>query len=150
MEKFDLRSECDPQMYGIGLKEVWEVDNKHFRPGLVQHTVGWPLGADVYGGSFLYHMKPNIIHVGLVVGLGYKNPYVNPYEEMQRMKLHPQIRKYLEGGECVSYGARALNSQGYFSIPNLVFPGGVLVGCGAGFMNVMKIKGSHNAIKSGI
>lgn len=95
-------------------------------------------------------MKPNIVHIGLVVGLGYQNPYLNPYEEFQRMKLHPQIRKYLEGGQCLSYGARALNSQGYFSLPNLVFPGGLLVGCSAGFMNVLKIKGSHNAIKSGV
>ena len=117
---------------------------------MVQHSVGWPLTSDVYAGSFLYHMKPNLIHVGLVVGLNYKNPYVNPYQEFQRMKLHPEIRKYLEGGQCLSYGARALNSQGYFSIPELVFPGGVLAGCSAGFMNVMKIKGSHNAIKSGL
>lgn len=95
-------------------------------------------------------MKPNLIHVGLVVGLNYKNPYINPYQEFQRMKLHPEIKKYLKGGQCLSYGARALNSQGYFSIPELVFPGGVLAGCSAGFMNVMKIKGSHNAIKSGL
>ena len=129
---------------------MWEVDNPTFKPGYVQHTVGWPLSEDVYGGSFLYYMKPNIVHVGLVVGLNYQNPYLNPYEEFQRMKLHPIIRRHLEGGSCISYGSRALNSQGYFSIPKLVFPGGVLVGCSAGFMNVLKIKGSHNAIKSGV
>lgn len=150
MDKFDLRRGADPQLYGIGLKEVWEVDNEHFKPGFVQHSVGWPLPSDVYSGSFMYHMKPNIIMIGLVVGLNYKNPYISPYEEFQRMKLHPTFKKYLEGGQCLSYGARALNSQGYFSIPKLAFPGGVLVGCSAGFMNVPKIKGSHTAIKSGI
>lgn len=108
------------------------------------------MDAHTYAGSFLYHMKPNLIHIGMVVGLNYRNPYINPYEEFQRLKTHPQIRKFLEGGQCISYGARALNSGGYFSIPKLTFPGGVLVGCSAGFMNVLKIKGSHTAIKSGI
>jgi len=152
IEKYNLRDKSDPQLYGIGLKEVWEVDESHrlFQPGLVQHTVGWPVDSETYAGSFLYHMKPNFIHVGLVVGLNYKNPYLNPYEEFQQFKTHPQIRKFLEGGQCVSYGARALNSGGYFSIPRLTFPGGLLVGCSAGFMNVLKIKGSHTAIKSGI
>ena len=98
MEELNLRQECDPQNYGIGLKEVWEVNNNNFKPGLIQHTVGWPLDSSVYGGSFLYHMKPNLVHIGLVVGLNYQNPYLNPYEEFQRMKLHPQIRKFLEGG----------------------------------------------------
>ena len=124
--------------------------HKLFQPGYVQHTVGWPVNSDTYAGSFLYHMKPNFIHVGLVVGLNYKNPYLNPYEEFQQLKTHPQMRKYLEGGQCISYGARALNSGGYFSIPKLTFPGGLLVGCSAGFMNVLKIKGSHTAIKSGV
>ena len=127
-----------------------EEGHKLFSPGYVQHTVGWPVDSSTYAGSFLYHMKPNLIHVGLVVGLNYKNPYINPYEEFQQLKTHPQIAKFLEGGQCISYGARALNSGGYFSIPKLVFPGGVLVGCSAGFMNILKIKGSHTAIKSGI
>jgi electron-transferring-flavoprotein dehydrogenase len=151
MEKFSLRQESDPQLYGIGLKEVWEVDaaSPLFKPGYVQHTVGWPVETSTYAGTFLYHMKPNLIHVGMVVGLNYKNPYLNPYEEFQRFKTHPQIRKFLEGGQCISYGARALSAGGYFSLPKLTFPGGVLVGCSAGFMNVLKIKGSHTAIKSG-
>lgn len=150
IKKFNLRKESDPQIYGIGLKEVWEVDNKNFSPGKVQHTVGWPLPTDVYSGSFIYHMKPNQVHIGMVVGLDYKNPYINPYEEFQRLKNHPRIRKEIEGGKCVSYGARALNEGGFFSIPKLVFPGGLIVGCSAGFLNVMKIKGAHNAMKSGI
>lgn len=121
-----------------------------FQPGYVQHTVGWPVDSGTYSGTFLYHMKPNLINVGMVVGLNYQNPYLNPYEEFQRFKTHPQIRKFLEGGQCISYGARALSAGGYFSLPKLTFPGGVLVGCSAGFMNVLKIKGSHTAIKSGI
>lgn len=125
-------------------------DNPHFKPGAVQHTVGWPVSSDVYAGSFLYHMKPNLIHLGLVVGLDYKNPYLNPYEEFQRLKLHPEIRKILEGGECISYGARCLNEGGLHAVPQLHFPGGLLAGCNAGFLNVAKIKGSHNAMKSGI
>lgn len=110
IEKFKLRRDSDPQIYGIGLKEVWEVDgNPNFKPGRVQHTVGWPLSTDVYGGSFLYHILPNQIHLGMVVGLDYKNPYLNPYEEFQRLKNHPRIRDQIEGGKCISYGARALN-----------------------------------------
>lgn len=116
----------------------------------MQHTVGWPLSSDVYAGSFLYHMKPNLVHLGLVVGLDYKNPYLNPYEEFQRLKLHPEIRKVLEGGECISYGARVLNEGGLHAVPQLTFPGGLLAGCSAGFLNVAKIKGSHNAMKSGM
>lgn len=112
--------------------------------------MGWPVDHNTYAGSFMYHMKPNLIHLGYVVGLNYKNPYINPYEEFQRFKTHPKIKRFLEGGQCISYGARALNSGGYFSIPKLVFPGGLLVGCSAGFMNVLKIKGSHTAIKSGV
>jgi electron-transferring-flavoprotein dehydrogenase len=148
--KFNLRSH--PQHYGIGLKEVWEVpdNHPHFMPGLVQHTVAWPLDIKTYGGSFMYHMKPNIIHIGFVVGLDYTNPYLNPYEEFQKFKTHKEVRKYLEGGRCIEYGSRCLNEGGYYSIPKLNFPGGVLVGDSAGFLNVSKIKGTHNAISSGI
>lgn len=150
IQKFDLRANCDPQTYGIGLKEIWEVQPDKFKSGLVEHTVGWPLSRNNYGGSFLYHIEPNQVHIGFVVALDYKNVYLNPYEEFQRFKTHKKIRKVLEGGNCISYGARALNEGGYFAIPKLTFPGGLLVGCSAGFLNVMKIKGSHNAMKSGI
>ncbi len=149
IKKYRLRSNCDPQTYGIGLKEVWEVPEKNIIPGLVEHTVGYPLPNDVYGGSFMYHMGPNIIHLGFVIGLDYKNPYLNPYLEFQKYKLHPAIRKHLEGGKCIRYGARALNEGGYFAVPKLTFPGGLLVGCGAGFLNVAKVKGANNAIISG-
>lgn len=149
IKKYHLRSNSDPQSYGIGLKEVWEVPEKNMIPGLVEHTVGYPLSSDVYGGSFMYHMGPNQIHIGLVVGLDYKNPYINPYLEFQRYKLHPAIRKHLEGGHCVRYGARAINEGGYFAVPKLTFPGGLLVGCGAGLLNVAKVKGANNAIISG-
>jgi electron-transferring-flavoprotein dehydrogenase len=157
MDKFDLRSAAEnPQTYGIGLKEVWEIpeDNKHFKPGLVQHTLGWPLQTGVFdktfGGTFLYHMEPNLILVGMVVGLDYENPYINPYEEFQRWKTHPEIAKFFEGGSPISYGARALNEGGFHSIPKLTFPGGALIGCSAGFLNSVKIKGSHTAMKSGM
>ena len=149
MKKFELRKGCDPQSYGIGLKEVWEVPEKNIIPGLVEHTIGYPLSSDVYGGSFMYHVAPNLIHLGFVVGLDYKNPYLNPYQEFQRYKLHPAIRQHLEGGKCIRYGARALNEGGFFSVPKLTFPGGLMVGCGAGFLNVAKIKGANNAIISG-
>ena len=137
---------------GIGLKEVWRIaeGNPHFHPGRVQHSVNWPLPTNVYGGSFLYHMNPDLVHIGLVVGLDYENPYINPYEEFQKFKTHKEIRKILEGGECLSYGARCINEGGYHAIPKLTFPGGLLVGDSAGFLDVAKIKGSHNAIKSGI
>jgi electron-transferring-flavoprotein dehydrogenase len=140
------------QHYGIGLKEVWEVaeGNPHFKPGHVQHTVNWPVQSDVYAGSFMYHMEPNLVHVGYVVGLDYKNPYLNPYQEFQRLKTHPDFRKVLEGGSCISYGARVLNEGGYHAIPKLTFPGGMLAGCSAGFLNVAKIKGTHNAMKTGM
>ncbi len=140
------------QHYGIGLKEVWEMPegHQHFQAGYVQHTVGWPLTNDVYAGSFMYHIQPNKILIGLVVGLDYTNPYLNPYEEFQQLKTHPEIRKYLEGGQCISYGARVLNEGGYHAIPKLTFPGGMLAGCSAGFLNVMKIKGTHNAMKTGM
>ena len=152
-KKFELaKGKTSIQHYGIGIKEVWEVPegHPHFKEGFVKHTVGWPLTSDVYGGSFMYHMKPNKILCGLVVGLDYKNPYLNPYEEFQRLKTHPDVRKYLEGGECISYGARVLNEGGYYAIPKLTFPGGMLAGCSAGFLNVAKIKGTHNAMKTGM
>jgi electron-transferring-flavoprotein dehydrogenase len=150
IKKYDLRKH--PQHYGIGLKEVWEVpkDHPHFKPGLVQHTSWWPLDTKTYGGSFMYHIEPNLIHAGFVIGLDYENPYLNPYEEFQRWKTHKAIRKYFEGARCISYGARCLNEGGYYSIPTLNFPGGVIVGDAAGFLNVAKIKGTHNAFFSGI
>ena len=151
--KFDLEKDSvSTQQYGIGLKEIWQVaeNNPYFSEGAVQHSIGWPLTTDLYGGSFLYHMGPNLIHLGLVVGLDYKNPYLNPYEEFQRLKMHPEISKLLEGGECISYGARVLNEGGYHAVPQLAFPGGLLAGCSAGFLNVAKIKGSHNAMKTGM
>ncbi|KAL4493470.1 hypothetical protein ABPG72_007478 [Tetrahymena utriculariae] len=150
ISQFNLREKSDPQIYGLGIKEVWEIKPEKFESGLVQHTVGWPLDHSTYGGSFLYHKDPNQIHIGFVVGLQYQNPYINPYEEFQKFKTHKLVRSMLEGGTCISYGARAINAGGYFSIPKLTFPGGVLTGCGAGFLNVAKIKGTHNAMKSGM
>lgn len=150
MKKFQLRLDCDPQTYGLGIKEVWRVSDEKFEPGLVAHTMGWPLSLGVYGGGFMYHFGDNQVAVGLVVGLDYKNPYISPYQEFQRMKTHPFYSEVLTGGECVSYGARALNEGGLQSIPKLHFPGGLLVGCSAGFMNVPKIKGTHTAMKSGM
>jgi len=148
--KFDLRDGIDPQTYGIGIKELWEIDPAKHQPGLIVHTVGWPLAADTYGGSFLYHLENNLVAVGVVVGLDYKNPWLSPYEEFQRYKTHPAIRGYFEGGRRISYGARALSEGGFQSIPKLHFPGGVLVGDTAGFLNVPKIKGTHMAMKSGM
>jgi len=149
-ERFDLRSECDPQTYAIGIKELWEVDPAKSKPGKIVHTTGWPLDSSTYGGSFLYHLKGNQVSIGFVVALDYQNPHLSPYMEFQRFKHHPAIRPVLEGGRRVAYGARALNEGGYQSIPKLVFPGGVLIGCGAGFLNVPKIKGTHTAMKSGM
>jgi electron-transferring-flavoprotein dehydrogenase len=149
MERFNLRANCDPQAFSLGIKEVWKVDPTKSKPGLIQHTVGWPLPSDVYGGSFLYHMEPDTVLVGLVVGLDYKNPYLNPYKEFQRFKHHPKVRQYLEGGERIQYGARCISGGGYQSIPKLTFPGGMFAGCSAGLVNLPKIKGSHTAIKSG-
>ncbi|MDA0260910.1 MAG: electron transfer flavoprotein-ubiquinone oxidoreductase [Proteobacteria bacterium] len=148
--RFNLRAGSDPQTYGIGIKELWEIDPGKHQEGLVMHTAGWPLGADVYGGSFLYHLNDNQVSVGFVVGLDYRNPHLDPYMEFQRFKMHPSIRPLFEGGKRIAYGARALNEGGYQSIPNLVFPGGALMGCGAGFMNMPKIKGTHTAMKSGM
>ena len=149
MQKYKLNDGVDPQVYGIGLKELWDIDPAKHVPGLVVHTAGWPLNADTYGGSFLYHLENNQVAVGYVVGLAYKNPYLSPFEEFQRYKTHPEIRKYLEGGKRLAYGARAITAGGIMSLPKLTFPGGCLVGDDAGFLNASRIKGSHAAIKSG-
>ena len=148
--KFNLREGVDPQTYGIGIKELWEVRPEVHQQGLTLHTVGWPLTTDVYGGSFLYHLENNQVAVGFVVGLDYANPHLSPYEEFQRFKTHPEIRKFFEGGRRIAYGARALNEGGYQSVPKLTFPGGLLIGDTAGFLNVPKVKGTHMAMKSGI
>ena len=147
-ERFGLRDGVDPQTFAIGLKELWEVDPAQHQPGRVIHTIGWPLDSGTYGGSFLYHLEENQVAVGFVVGLDYKNPHLSPFEEMQRFKTHPAIRPTFVGGRRIAYGARALNEGGFQSIPRVSFPGGVLIGCTAGFMNVPKIKGTHTAIKS--
>jgi electron-transferring-flavoprotein dehydrogenase len=150
MARFDLRQGVEDQTYGLGLKELWEIGPEKHRPGMVIHTAGWPLDAETYGGSFLYHLEDNQVSIGFVVGLDYKNPYLSPYEEFQRFKTHPKIRAFLEGGRRVGYGARALNEGGLQSLPKPVFPGGVLVGCEAGTLNAPKIKGTHTAMKSGM
>ncbi|HTQ77510.1 MAG TPA: electron transfer flavoprotein-ubiquinone oxidoreductase [Burkholderiales bacterium] len=148
--KFGLREGADPQVYGIGLKELWEVPPDRHHAGRVVHTAGWPLDAGTYGGSFLYHFENNLVAVGFVVGLGYVNPYLSPYEEFQRYKTHPAIRDTFEGGKRIGYGARAITAGGLQSLPKLVFPGGALVGDDAGFLNASRIKGTHCAIKSGM
>ncbi|EKC97388.1 oxidoreductase [Trichosporon asahii var. asahii CBS 8904] len=148
--KYNLREGKDPQTYGLGIKEVWRVRDEVYEPGKVIHTMGWPLDYKTYGGSFLYHMEDNMVTMGLVVGLDYPNPYLSPYQEFQRMKHHPFFAEILKGGERLAYGARALNEGGLQSIPKLYFPGGALIGCSAGFLNVPKIKGTHNAMKSGM
>mmetsp|Transcript_4507 Transcript_4507/g.6584 ORF Transcript_4507/g.6584 Transcript_4507/m.6584 type:complete len:581 (+) Transcript_4507:348-2090(+) len=154
MEHFNLRQNSSSQSYGLGIKEVWEIPEENHEPGFVQHTLGYPLQSSLldktFGGTFLYHQKPNLVLVGLVIGLDYANPYINPYQEFQRWKTHPDIRKHFEGGTCISYGARVLNEGGLHALPKLTFPGGVLIGCSAGFLNSVKIKGSHTAIKSGM
>ncbi|WP_019052080.1 electron transfer flavoprotein-ubiquinone oxidoreductase [Sphingobium xenophagum] len=147
--QFALDAECEPQVYGIGMKELWDIDPAMHQPGLVIHSQGWPL-TDAYGGGFLYHQANGQVALGFVVGLGYRNPHLYPFEEFQRWKQHPEIRKYLEGGRRVSYGARAINEGGWQSVPKLVFPGGALIGCSAGFVNVPRIKGTHTAMKSGM
>jgi electron-transferring-flavoprotein dehydrogenase len=149
-ERFDLRKDADPQTFGLGIKELWEVDPSQHEPGLIVHTIGWPMKSDTYGGSFLYHLEDNQVAVGFVVGLDYSNPHLSPFEEFQRFKTHPSVRPVFEGGRRISYGARAINEGGFQSIPKLTFPGGMLVGCGAGFLNVPKIKGTHTAMKSGM
>jgi len=149
--KFDLEADCQPQVYGLGMKELWDIDPDKHEPGRVIHTQGWPLTeSDSWGGGFLYHQANNQVALGFVVALDYKNPYVFPFEEFQRWKQHPEIRKILEGGKRISYGARAINEGGWQSVPKLAFRGGALIGCSAGFVNVPRIKGSHTAMKSGM
>jgi electron-transferring-flavoprotein dehydrogenase len=149
-ERFGLREGIGPQTYAIGIKELWEVDPAQHRPGLVVHTIGWPLDWRTYGGSFLYHLDDHRVAVGFVVGLDYRNPYLSPFDEFQRFKTHPAIRDTFQAGRRICYGARALNEGGLQSIPKLIFPGGALIGCAAGFVNVPKIKGNHTAMKSGM
>ncbi|EJC64865.1 electron transfer flavoprotein-ubiquinone oxidoreductase [Alcaligenes faecalis subsp. faecalis NCIB 8687] len=148
-ERFKLNESRNAQSYGIGIKELWEVDPSQSQPGLVIHTAGWPLDSDTYGGSFLYHLDNNLVMVGMVVGLDYANPWLSPFEEFQRYKTHPALRATFEGGKRIAYGARSLTAGGLLALPKLSFPGGVLVGCDAGFLNASRIKGSHAAIKSG-
>jgi electron-transferring-flavoprotein dehydrogenase len=148
--RFKLDEDREPQKYGIGLKELWEVKPEHHKPGLVQHSFGWPLDMKTGGGSFLYHLEDNQVAVGFVVHLNYKNPYLSPFEEFQRFKTHPAIAPVFEGGKRLGYGARAISEGGWQSVPKLAFPGGALIGCSAGFVNVARIKGSHNAVLSGM
>ncbi|GMM33296.1 putative electron-transferring-flavoprotein dehydrogenase [Saccharomycopsis crataegensis] len=150
ISKFNLRANSEPQTYGLGIKEVWELDPAKFEKGLVAHSVGYPLNNEAYGGGFMYHFGDGLASIGLVIGLDYENPWINPYQEFQLMKHHPFYKQFLEGGKCISYGARTLNEGGIQSVPKLHFPGGVLVGATAGFMNVPKIKGTHTAMKSGM
>ncbi len=150
LERYRLMEGRDPQTWGIGLKEVWEIEPAKHVPGLVVHSAGWPLDANTYGGGFVYHFENHQVSIGLVVGLGYENPYLEPFQEFQRYKTHPAIRTFLKGGKRVAYGARAINASGIQSLPKLVFPGGALIGCDAGFLNAPRIKGSHAAIKSGM
>ncbi|MBI5334469.1 MAG: electron transfer flavoprotein-ubiquinone oxidoreductase [Burkholderiales bacterium] len=148
--KFKLDEGRDPQSYAIGIKELWEIDPAKAQPGLVVHTAGWPMDTKTYGGGFLYHLEGNKVTLGFVTGLNYENPYLSPFEEMQRWKTHPEIRKHIEGGKRISYGARAITAGGLLSLPKQVFPGGALVGCDAGYLNAPRIKGSHAAIKTGM
>ncbi|MEA2772384.1 MAG: electron-transferring-flavoprotein dehydrogenase, partial [Acetobacteraceae bacterium] len=150
MKRFDLREGHDPQTYAIGIKELWEIPAASHKPGLIEHSLGWPLDRATYGGSFLYHFGDNLVSYGFVIGLDYSNPWLSPFDEMQRFKTHPDVRKHFEGGRRISYGARALNEGGLQSIPKLSFPGGLLIGDAAGFLNVPKIKGTHTAMKSGM
>jgi electron-transferring-flavoprotein dehydrogenase len=150
IQKFDLRKDADPQHYGLGIKEIWEIDPALHEPGLVVHTAGWPLDSHTEGGGFLYHAENNKVFAGFIVALNYRNPYLSPFNEFQRWKLHPKIRRYLEGGKRIAYGARAVNKGGLQSVPKLTVPGGLLVGCTAGFLNGAKIKGAHTAIKTGM
>lgn len=150
INKFDLRSESDPQTYGLGIKEVWEVPPEKFKKGEITHSMGYPLPYDTYGGGWMYHFGDNLVSIGLVVALDYPNPWLSPYGEFQKMKKHPLYASVLEGGKCISYGARALIEGGFQSIPKVAFPGGALIGDSAGFVNVPKIKGTHNAMKSGM
>lgn len=150
IKKFDLRSDSQHQTYGLGIKEVWEVDPAKFEKGSIVHSMGYPLPRNVYGGSFMYHFGENMVSLGLVVSLDYENPWLSPYQEFQKLKQHPLFRNVLEGGKCISYGARTLIEGGFQSIPKVAFPGGALIGDSAGFVNVPKVKGTHNAMKSGM
>lgn len=150
LRHYDLRKQADPQTYGLGVKELWEIEPQKHQPGTTLHTIGWPLDSKTYGGSWIYHLDNNLVSVGFVTGLDYTNPYLSPYEEMQRFKTHPAIKPLFEGGRRIAYGARALVEGGFQSIPKLCFPGGVLIGDSAGFLNVPKIKGNHTAMKSGM
>ena len=150
IDRFSLNQDSCPQKYAIGIKELWEIDPKNHKPGMVLHTQGWPLGKGSSGGSWMYHLDNNQVSVGFVINLDYKNPFLSPYEEFQRFKLHPSIKPYFENGKRLSYGARAINEGGLQSVPKLAFPGGCLVGCSAGFVNVPRIKGTHNAMKTGM
>ncbi len=148
--QYKLDAGKDPQSYALGIKELWEIDPARHQPGLVVHTAGWPMAADTYGGGFLYHLEDNKVTLGFVTGLDYQNPWLSPFEEMQRWKTHPSIRQYLEGGKRLGYGARAITAGGLLSLPKTVFPGGALIGCDAGYLNAARIKGSHAAIKTGM
>ena len=150
ISRFQLDEGRDPQAYGLGIKELWEIDPAKHHPGRVTHTAGWPLDSQTYGGAFLYHLPNNQVTLGFITGLDYSNPWLSPFEEMQRWKTHPAIRSVLEGGKRVGYGARAITAGGLLSLPRTIFPGGALVGCEAGYLNVSRIKGSHAAIKSGM
>ncbi|MBX3676461.1 MAG: electron transfer flavoprotein-ubiquinone oxidoreductase [Rhodocyclaceae bacterium] len=149
-ERFKLRTGADPQVYGIGIKELWEIKPEQHVKGLVMHTGGWPMASDTYGGGFVYHLEGNLVSIGYVVGLAYSNPYLSPFEEFQRYKLHPLVKPFLEGGKRISYGARALTAGGLQALPKLIFPGGALIGDDAGFLNAARIKGSHAALKTGM
>jgi electron-transferring-flavoprotein dehydrogenase len=148
--RYGLDKDCEPQKFGIGIKEIWRVPDANFRKGLVQHTFGWPLDIQTGGGSFIYHFDDNQVAIGYVVHLNYKNPWLSPFDEFQRFKTHPSIRPHIEGGQRIAYGARAITEGGYQSVPKLAFPGGALIGCSAGFVNLARIKGSHNAMKTGM
>ncbi|PWB44756.1 MAG: electron transfer flavoprotein-ubiquinone oxidoreductase [Rhodocyclales bacterium] len=148
--KFDLRKGADPQVYGIGIKELWEIKTEQHVKGLVMHTGGWPMASDTYGGGFVYHLEGNLVAIGYVVGLAYSNPHLSPFEEFQRYKLHPLVKPFLEGGKRIAYGARALTAGGLQALPKLIFPGGALIGDDAGFLNAARIKGSHAALKTGM
>ena len=150
IKKFELNKGKDPQQYGIGFKEIWEIDEKNHEEGLVMHTAGWPLDNNTYGGSFIYHAENKQVFLGYVIGLDYKNPHLSPFDEFQRFKTHPAIKKIIEGGKRISYGARALIEGGFQSLPKMFMPGALLIGCDAGTLNMPKIKGSHTAMKSGI
>jgi electron-transferring-flavoprotein dehydrogenase len=150
MERFELRRDVDPQHYGIGIKEIWRIDPSRHRPGWVVHTLGWPLDNETEGGGFVYHGEDGLVSLGLIVALNYRNPYLNPFSEMQCWKHHPVVRRFLEGGTRIGYGARAVNKGGWQSVPKLSFPGGVMAGCDAGFLNPVKIKGNHTAMKTGM